>query len=155
MKCLPIRFLAAVAFACTLVPGVAQTVDPSRFGEGIRPFSLPNPFARDGSADQGLQDENDFAPESPGDDDIGQQLILKDSERERWLSAQLDTFTFWSDNPANLSTGEEDDVFWGSQLNVGAGWENGSMAMRSSASRCIVMMTTACSTMNTCRRASD
>jgi hypothetical protein len=120
MKCLPIRFLAAVAFACTLVPGVAQTVDPSRFGEGIRPFSLPNPFARDGSADQGLQDENDFAPESPGDDDIGQQLILKDSERERWLSAQLDTFTFWSDNPANLSTGEEDDVFWGSQLNVGA-----------------------------------
>lgn len=114
------QFLAACALASTLVPGLAQTVDPTRFGEGIRPLSVPNLFAGDDSADQGLQDETDFAPESPGDDDIGQQLILKDSERERWLSAQLDTFTFWSDNPANLSTGEEDDVFWGSQLNVGA-----------------------------------
>jgi hypothetical protein len=112
--------LAAGALAATLGHGSAQTVDPSRFGEGIRPPSVPNLFARDDSADQGLQDENNFAPESSGDDDIGQQLILKDSERERWLSSQIDTFTFWSDNPANLSTGEEDDVFWGSQINVGA-----------------------------------
>jgi hypothetical protein len=115
-----IHLLAVCALASTLVPGGAQTVDPTRFGEGIRPLSVPNLFAGGDSADEGLQDENGFAPESPGDDDIGQQLILKDSERERWLSAQLDTFTFWSDNPANLSTGEEDDVFWGSQLNVGA-----------------------------------
>lgn len=112
--------LAACALAATLGPGSAQTVDPSRFGEGIRPPSMPNLFAEDDSADQGMQDETDFAPESPGDDDIGEQLILKDSERERWLSAQFDTFTFWSDNPANLSAGEEDDVFWGSQINVGA-----------------------------------
>jgi hypothetical protein len=120
MNCVSIRFLAACALVSTLVPGSAQTVDPTRFGEGIRPLSIPNLFADEGSTDQGLQDENEFAPESPGDDDIGQQLILKDSERERWLSAQMDTFAFWSDNPANLSKGEEDDVFWGSQINVGA-----------------------------------
>ena len=117
----PLCFLAACSLASTLVTGLAQTVDPTRFGEGIRPLSVPNLFAdEEGTAEQSLQDENDFAPESPGDDDIGQQLILKDSERERWLSAQADTFMFWSDNAANLSKGEEDDAFWGSQISVGA-----------------------------------
>lgn len=113
-------FLAASALALTLAPGVAQTVDPTRLGEGIRPLSVPRLDDEESSDSYGLEDENDFAPGSPGDDDIGQQLILKDSERERWLSAQVDTFTFWSDNPANLSEGEDDDVFWGSQISLGA-----------------------------------
>lgn len=120
MSCHSYLLLAACALVFTLAPGSAQTVDPTRFGEGIRPLSVPNLLAEDGSAQEGLQDENDFAPESPGDNDIGQQLILKDSERERWLSAQMDSFMFWSDNAANLSRGEEEDVFWGSQISVGA-----------------------------------
>jgi len=120
MHYLLLPLLAAFTLAFTLVPAMAQVVDPTRVGEGIRPLTVPNLFAEDGSAQQGLEDENDFAPESPGDGDIGQQLILKDSERERWLSAQMDTFMFWSDNPANLSKGKEEDVFWGSQINVGA-----------------------------------
>ena len=117
------RYLTALpaAMLAMIAPAVmAQAVDPTRIGEGVRPLSVPNLFAEDGSVEQGLEDENDFAPESPGDDDIGQQLILKDSERERWLSAQMDTFLFWSDNPANLSKGEEEDVFWGGQINVAA-----------------------------------
>lgn len=103
-----------------IAPGSAQTVDPTRLGEGIRPLSVPHLADEESADSQGLEDENDFAPESPGDDDIGQQLILKDSERVRWLTAQVDTFAFWSDNPANLSKGGEDDVFWGSQISLGA-----------------------------------
>jgi hypothetical protein len=106
--------------ALTLAPGSAQTVDPTRLGEGIRPLSVPRLDDEESADSYGLEDENAFAPESPGDDDIGQQMILKDSERERWLSAQVDTFAFWTDNPANLSEGEEDDVFWGSQISIGA-----------------------------------
>lgn len=113
-------FLAAFSLALTLAPGSAQTVDPTRLGEGIRPLSVPRLDDEESADSYGLEDENAFAPESPGDDDIGQQMILKDSERERWLSAQVDTFAFWTDNPANLSEGEEDDVFWGSQISIGA-----------------------------------
>ncbi len=103
-----------------LPSGGAQPVDPTRLGEGIRPLPVPQ-LLDDGAPDElGLTDENPFAPESPGDDDIGQQLILKDSERERWLTAQADTFLFWADNPANLSDGGDEDVFWGSQFSLGA-----------------------------------
>jgi hypothetical protein len=112
--------LAICALAATLTAGLAQAVDPTRLGEGIRPLSVPHLPAEDSLGSEGLEDENDFAPESPGDDDIGQQLILKDSERVRWLNAQMDTFSFWTDNPANLSKGEDDDAFWGSQINLGA-----------------------------------
>lgn len=120
MRFLSPSVLAASTLALTLAPGVAQTVDPTRLGEGIRPLSVPRLDDEESTDSHGLEDENDFAPESPGDDDIGQQMILKDSEKERWLSAQVDTFAFWSDNPANLSQGEEDDVFWGSQISLGA-----------------------------------
>lgn len=98
----------------------AQPPDPTRLGEGIRPLAVPQLLDEGTPAELGLADENDFAAESPGDDDIGQQLILKDSERERWLSAQADTFLFWADNPANLSDGGDEDLFWGSQISLGA-----------------------------------
>jgi hypothetical protein len=115
-NCLP----AACFLAFNLAPGFAQTVDPTRFGEGIRPLSVPSLTDEESPGSQGLEDENDYAPETTGDDDIGQQLILKDSAKERWLSAQADVFTFWTDNPANLSEGGEDDVFWGTQVSVAA-----------------------------------
>lgn len=117
-----LRILPAcsLSLASTLAPASAQTVDPTRLGEGIRPLSVPRLAEEESDDSQSLEDENDYAPDSPGDDDIGQQLILKESEKERWLSAQLDTFTFWSDNPANLSSDGDDDVFWGSQISLGA-----------------------------------
>ncbi|MES2440139.1 MAG: hypothetical protein V4584_13805 [Verrucomicrobiota bacterium] len=112
--------LTFLSLAATLSPVSAQAVDPTRLAEGVRPLAVPHVPAEDDAGNQGLQDDNDFAPESPGDDDIGQQLILKDSERERWLTAQADVFSFWADNPANLSKGEESDVFFGSQVSLGA-----------------------------------
>lgn len=120
MRCLPSHSLAICALASTLSSGMAQTVDPTRLGEGVRPLPVPRLIVEDSPASEGLEDENNFAPESPGDDDIGQQLILKDSERERWLVAQMSTAVFWADNPANLSSGAEDDVFSATQLSLGA-----------------------------------
>ncbi len=115
--CCPIAILALVT---TLPSGGVQPTDLTRLGEGIRPLPIPRLLDEPPPAELGVVDENDFAPESPGDDDIGQQLILKDAERERWLNAQVDTFSFWADNPANLSDGGDEDVFWGSQISLGA-----------------------------------
>lgn len=120
MRCLSSHSLAICALAFTIAVGVAQPVDTTRLGEGVRPLRVPRLIAEDSPAAEGLEDENDFAPESPGDEDIGQQLILKDSERERWLVAQMSTAVFWADNPANLSSGAEDDVFSATQLSLGA-----------------------------------
>jgi len=108
------------AWLATLTSGGAQQPDPTRLGEGVRPLGGPRLLDGRVSDEFGVTDENDFAPESPGDDDIGQQLILKDAEKERWLNAQADTFTFWADNPANLSKGGDEDVFWGGQVSLGA-----------------------------------
>jgi hypothetical protein len=72
------------------------------------------------SEELGVTDENDFALESSGDDDLGQQLILKEVEKERWLNARADTFSFWAYNPANLSKGGDEDFVWGSQVSLGA-----------------------------------
>jgi Putative beta-barrel porin 2 len=120
MRCLPYCPIAIFAMVTMLPLGAAQPTDPTRVGEGIRPLSVPQLFDNSGPSDLGVVDENDFAPDSPGDDDIGQQLILKDAEKERWLNAQADTFSFWADNPANLSDGGDEDVFWGSQVSLGA-----------------------------------
>jgi hypothetical protein len=120
MRCLSYRPIALFALVTMLPSRGAEPIDPTRLGEGIRPLPVPRLFDDGGPAELGVVDENDFATESPGDDDIGQQLILKDSERERWLNAQADTFLFWADNPANLSHGGDEDVFWGSQVSLGA-----------------------------------
>jgi hypothetical protein len=112
--------VALLAWLAALPLSGAQPTDPTRLGEGVRPLSVPGLIEGTGPDELGVGDENQFAPDSPGDDDIGQQLILKNSEKERWLSAQADTFTFWADNPANLSKGGDEDVFWGSQVSLGA-----------------------------------
>ena len=112
--------LTVCVLAATCLAVSAQTVDPTRLGEGVRPLPVPRLPTADDTDGQGLEDENDYAPESPGDDDIGQQLILKDAEKERWLTAQADTFCFWTDNPANLSKGADEDTFYGGQVSLAA-----------------------------------
>ena len=120
MRCHPPWIATIATLAATLSPMMAQNLDPTRLGEGIRPLDVPRFFFERAPEAQALEEENDFAPESPGDDDLGQQLILKDAERVRWLAAQANTSVFWSDNPANLSNGGEDDVFSATQLSLGA-----------------------------------
>jgi hypothetical protein len=100
-----------------------QVTDPSRLGYAARPLSVPSLLddAASRSPDRlSLEDENPFAPASPGDEDIGQQLILKEAPKDRWLGAQADTFLYWTDNPANLSNGGDDDFFWGGRVSLSA-----------------------------------
>ncbi|MFN0130427.1 MAG: hypothetical protein ACKV19_27510 [Verrucomicrobiales bacterium] len=105
------------------VPAVlAQSPDPSRLGDATRPLAVPSLLDDPRTQPTGLslEEENVFAPVSPGDEDMGQQLILKEAPKNRWLSAQADTFLYWTDNPANLSEGGDDDFFWGGRVSVGA-----------------------------------
>ena len=127
MKHLSPHCFAIFALVSAVNPASAQTLDPARLGldptrlgEGIRPLPVPAFPTASTPSGQTLEDENRFAPESPGDDDIGQQLILKDAERERWLTAQASTAVFWSDNPANISSGAKSDVFSASQVSIAA-----------------------------------
>ncbi|MEO5714033.1 MAG: outer membrane beta-barrel protein [Luteolibacter sp.] len=112
--------IAIFALATAFPSGAAELIDPTRLGEGIRPLEMPRLLEEPNPTELGVTDENEFAPESGGDEDLGQQLILKEVERARWLSAQADTFLFWTDNPANLSTGGDSDSFWGTQVSLGA-----------------------------------
>ena len=100
------------------IPGLSQRPDPTRLGEATRPLSVPTLQDQAGTEPLGLEDENAFAPPSPGDDDLGQQLILKEAPKNRWLSAQVDAFSYWTDNPANLPESGEDDVFWGGRVSL-------------------------------------
>ncbi len=59
-----------------------------------------------------LQEENAFAPASPGDSDLGQQLILKRNEKVQPFRFSLDSSEFWTDNAANARTGKKQDWFY-------------------------------------------
>ena len=65
------------------------------------------------------QEQNTFAPVTPGDQDIGQQFILKRNDHVEPWRVTLDNNVFWTDNGANVRTGKIDDWFWVGGLNVG------------------------------------
>ncbi len=114
------RFLVwsvvTLGFAASMASG--QT-DPTRVNEMIsRPSGLTIGESQNLSA-LGLEEQNAFAPESPGDSDIGQQLILKEAPKNRWFRAYADAFGYWTNNVANTSVGELDDWFWGGRVGFG------------------------------------
>jgi len=102
----------------------AQTqVDPSRAAASIPPTLGSDALTRaqaEATA-AGLEEENAFAPETPGDPDLGQQLILKRNEKARPFSIWADSAGFWTDNAANVNSGELDDYFYVGGLN--AAWQ--------------------------------
>jgi hypothetical protein len=117
MKSLRILSLILLALPATSI--FAQTppprFDPSR--------AAANTIQRDATAqsilrDQQekvsniLEDENSFAPQSPGDDDIGQQLILKRNEKSEAFSVVLDSGYFFTDNAAQTNRGARSDSFF-------------------------------------------
>jgi hypothetical protein len=120
MRYLPPLRLCALATLLIVKAGQAQQIDPTRLNEGIIRPSSPTLADQQNMTALGLEDQNTFAPASPGDDDLGQQLILKETPKERWLRAQADFFGFWTDNAANASEGEEEDYFWGGRVSLGA-----------------------------------
>jgi hypothetical protein len=122
MKPLNALLLSAGMGGLWAAPVLAQQPDPSRLGYAARPLSVPSLLDDQGDSSSGLslEEENPFAPVTPGDDDIGQQLVLKEAPKNRWMSATADAFLYWTDNPANLSEGGDDDVFWGGRVSLTA-----------------------------------
>lgn len=96
--------------------------DPSRASQAVRPDVTAEPLIRDEPpGPRGLADENNFAIPTPGDSDIGQQLILKREERRQPFFVALDSASFFTDNAANVSAGAKSDWFYVGGIT--AGWQ--------------------------------
>jgi len=103
---------------------IAQTqFDPSRAVTGVQPSLASDALIRSQqeAVSRGLDDENAFAPPTPGDDDLGQQLILKRNEKATPFSIWADSSVFWTDNAANVNEGKQDDYFYVGGVN--AAWQ--------------------------------
>jgi hypothetical protein len=114
--------LVAVLGVCSTHLAVAQMVDPTRLPEssGVQNRSLV-PTDEDEMRRRDLGEENGFATSSEADDDIGQQLILKETPKDRPFRATFDEFALWSNNAANVASGEKSDWMWGQR--AGVGWQ--------------------------------
>jgi len=111
-----ICLLPLAAGAQTLSPSVA---DASRRTEGITSRPAVTPLRSDVTLATGPDDSFDaFAPTTPGDNDIGEQLILREREKLKTLFFTADAFLFWTDNAAHVAAGEQEDTFWGSRVAV-------------------------------------
>ncbi len=97
-------------------------VDPSRLSEssGMQSRSLITSDEEE-MRSRDLGEENGFTSASKGDDDIGQQLILKETPKSRPFRAFTDQFALWSNNAANVSSGEQTDWMYGGR--AGIGWQ--------------------------------
>ena len=89
--------------------------DPSRAAaNALRGDAAALPALRDQQARMlnVLTDENSFAPQSPGDPDIGQQLILKRNEKTEAFALLLDSGYFFTDNAAQVHRDAKQDWFY-------------------------------------------
>jgi len=111
-------FVLSLVFAAFSLS--AQTlIDPSRASANTSPPAEQSLLRGENAGPMAeLQEDNTFAPSSPGDDDLGQQLILKRQEKARPFSIWADSSIFWTDNAANVSSGELDDWFYSGGVNL-------------------------------------
>ena len=118
----PVFLLWSLAVALPIASLTAQVIDPSRRQEATL-SRTPGPSLADSAAldQRTLEEENAFAPSSLGDDDIGQQLILKEVPKDQFFRAFADSFGLWTNNAANVPAGQVDDFFYGAR--IGAGWQ--------------------------------
>jgi hypothetical protein len=120
-------FLATFFLAPLLTPQLlpAQTLpDPVRASENLPSTPTLSPAAEDSTSTSrraSLEDENQFAPDTPGDHDIGQQLILKRNEQIESFRVWLNSSAFWTSNVGNTYANELDD--WFLTATAGAGWQ--------------------------------
>jgi hypothetical protein len=97
------------------LPLSAQTqLDPARAAAATSTDSATQALirAQRDATSAGLDTENAYAPTSPGDSDLGDQLILKRLEKVQPFTAWLDSSVFWTDNAANVDRGKIDDWFY-------------------------------------------
>lgn len=114
-----IHLLPLLLAGSVLLPGTAPAqvprFDPSRAPAGTlreearAQSRLLDPAAQPRSV---LGEENAFAPATPGDSDIGQQLILKRNEPSEEFGVFVDGAYYFTDNVAQVPEGEQDDTFF-------------------------------------------
>ncbi len=114
-----LRILSLILLALPATSLFAQTqapfYDPSRAAANtIRRDATAQSLLRDQQEKvrSVLADENPFAPESPGDSDIGQQLILKRNVKNEEFAVLLDSGYFFTDNAAQTHRGARSDSFF-------------------------------------------
>ncbi len=119
---------------CFLVSSFAWFVCAALHGQAVPPFDPSQTRAvtqpaldeellksQDLASSGGLEVENTFAPTTPGDNDLGQQLILKRNDKIQPFKVWADGGAFWTDNAANANEGELDDWFFSGGVN--AAWQ--------------------------------
>jgi hypothetical protein len=116
-----VRLCACTIFvmAASLTQGQTR-IDPARAATATQPGVTAESLlrAQQQASSAGLDTENAYAPVSPGDDDIGQQLILKRNEKSLPFAAWLDSSIYWTDNAANVNRDEIDDWFYVGGVNL-------------------------------------
>jgi hypothetical protein len=90
----------------------AQTrIDPSRAADAV---TIPGGLRREAPLPGGVVSDDgiSLAPSTPGDQDIGQQVLLEGGERYKAFTLWLDSAAFWTDNAANVNEGAREDWFY-------------------------------------------
>jgi hypothetical protein len=108
---IPLALASMVHAQTRLDPARAATATPTATAESLL-------RAQQQASSAGLDTENAFAPVSPGDEDIGQQLILKRNEQTLPFTAWLDSSIYWTDNAANVHDREIEDWFFAGGVNL-------------------------------------
>ena len=110
-------FVTSLAVICLLAAPIAAhtapAIDASRRTESLAPRLAPQAPDAESLAGRSIAEENAFAPGSSGDDDIGQQLILKQVPKSQPFHFAVDGFMFYTNNAARVSAGEKSDSFYG------------------------------------------
>lgn len=114
MRTLTLLFLLPLSLAAqnVVTPGL---VDRANRPDGSPPIAPPE--SRGGIP---LDGDMDVAMPSPGDSDIGLQMLLKRQERARVFWAMANAGFFATDNAARLATNEQDDVYFTTLFGIGA-----------------------------------
>jgi hypothetical protein len=119
-----LRIISALGLLGFALPLSAQTqLDPARAAAATPTDAATQALirAQEEATSAGLDSENAYAPASPGDSDLGDQLILKRLEKVQPFTLWLDSSIFWTDNAANVNAGEIDDWFYVGGVN--ASWQ--------------------------------
>ena len=105
---------AAVASPLTAQIVSPGLIDRARQPDGSAPITVPEQRSEEDSVGQ-----MDFAPPSPGDSDLGMQMLLKRQERIRMFWAQANIGVFGTDNAARLNRNEEGDAYFSGVVALG------------------------------------
>ena len=97
----------------------AQAVTPGLIDRNLRPEAGPPVAVPETRRELALEDQMDMAVPSPGDSDLGLQLLLKRQERAKLFWVMANAGVFATDNAARLATNEQDDVYLSAMFGIG------------------------------------